>query len=70
VLRSFDNEQIFDLEGLKGRLLSSSYIPKEGAGHDVMLRELDALFTRHQSDGKVRVRYETKLYTGLMKHFI
>jgi SAM-dependent methyltransferase len=67
VLRSFDNEQIFDLEGLKGRLLSSSYIPKEGPGHDVMLRELEELFARHQSGGKVRVGYETKLYTGRMK---
>jgi SAM-dependent methyltransferase len=63
-LHSFDNEQIFDLDGLKGRLLSSSYIPKGGPGHDAMIRELEALFARHQSGGKVRVGYETKLYTG------
>jgi SAM-dependent methyltransferase len=64
VLRIFDNEQVFDLEGLKGRLLSSSYIPKEGAGYDKMIRDLEALFARHQTGGKVRVGYETKLYTG------
>ena len=35
----FDNEQILDYEGLKGRLLSSSYAPLEGqAGHEAMIR--------------------------------
>ncbi|HEY4064527.1 MAG TPA: class I SAM-dependent methyltransferase [Puia sp.] len=64
VLRSFENEQIFDLGGLKGRLLSSSYIPKEGSHYDKMIRDLEALFARYQSGGRVRVGYETKLYTG------
>lgn len=64
VLQCFDNEQVFDLEGLKGRLLSSSYIPKEGPGFDTMIRDLELLFVRHQSGGRVRVGYETKLYTG------
>jgi len=67
LLRSFDNEQRFDFDGLKGRLLSSSYIPKEGRGHDGMLKELEALFARHQSDGQVRVGYETKVYSGVIK---
>jgi SAM-dependent methyltransferase len=64
VLQSFDNEQVFDLDGLKGRLLSSSYIPKEGPGYDAMIRDLEALFARYQSGGKLRIGYETKLYTG------
>ena len=67
LLTSFDNEQRFDFDGLKGRLLSSSYIPKEGKGHDDMIRELELLFARHQSAGQVRVGYETKLYTGIVK---
>jgi SAM-dependent methyltransferase len=68
LLRSFDNEQLFDFDGLKGRLLSSSYIPKEGPGHDGMMKELEALFARHQSAGQVRVGYDTKVYTGVLKN--
>jgi SAM-dependent methyltransferase len=67
VLAVFDNEQVFDFDGLKGRLLSSSYIPKEGAGHDAMMKALAALFERHQAGGGVRVGYETKLYTGVIR---
>ncbi|HEV3325128.1 MAG TPA: class I SAM-dependent methyltransferase [Puia sp.] len=67
LLRSFDNEQLFDLEGLKGRLLSSSYIPKGGPGFMKMIRELEKLFARHRSGGKVRVGYETKVYTGVIR---
>jgi hypothetical protein len=29
-LRAFSNDQIHDFDGLKGRLLSSSYMPAEG----------------------------------------
>ncbi|HET6255176.1 MAG TPA: class I SAM-dependent methyltransferase [Puia sp.] len=64
VLHSFENEQRFDFNGLKGRLLSSSYIPKEGAGYEEMMAALKALFDRHAVNGQVRVGYETKVYTG------
>lgn len=67
VLRSFENEQLFDLAGLTGRLLSSSYIPKGGPGYDAMMAELAALFGRHAAGGQVRVRYETKVYTGRIR---
>ena len=67
VLRIFDNEQIFDFEGLKGRLLSSSYILKGGPDYEAMIRDLENLFARHQTGGKVRVGYETKLYTGRIR---
>jgi hypothetical protein len=66
LLRSFENEQRFDFDGLKGRLLSSSYIPKEGARNAEMMRTLLALFDRHASGGLVRVGYETKVYTGVL----
>jgi SAM-dependent methyltransferase len=66
-LDQFPNEQLFDFAGLKGRLLSSSYIPKEGPLAGKMLTDLEALFARHQSGGIVRVRYDTKLYTGVLK---
>jgi SAM-dependent methyltransferase len=67
VLTVFDNEQLFDFEGLKGRLLSSSYIPKDGPVHDAMMKALVALFERHRSGGRVRVGYETKVYTGVIR---
>ena len=67
LLQSFANEQLFDFEGLKGRLLSSSYIPKGGPGFMKMIRELEKLFARHRSGGKVRVGYETKVYTGVVR---
>jgi SAM-dependent methyltransferase len=62
----FDNEQLFDYAGLKGRLLSSSYIPKEGPGFAAMMADLELLFEKHQSGGRVRVGYDTKLYSGLL----
>jgi SAM-dependent methyltransferase len=65
-LTIFPNEQRFDLTGLTGRLLSSSYIPKEGPGHAAMLRELEQLFGQYASGGKVRVGYATKVYTGTL----
>jgi len=66
LLRSFENEQRFDFDGLKGRLLSSSYIPKEGPRFAGMMSALKDLYNRHAVDGRVRVGYETKLYTGLL----
>jgi SAM-dependent methyltransferase len=66
VLRSFGNEQRFDFDGLKGRLLSSSYIPKEGPGFAAMIDALKELFMRHAAGGQVRVGYETKVYTGVL----
>jgi SAM-dependent methyltransferase len=67
LLRSFENEQRFDYDGLKGRLLSSSYIPKEGPRVSAMLEALRALFDRHAAGGRVRVGYETKVYTGTLE---
>ncbi len=56
----FPNEQILDFEGLRGRLMSSSYAPVEGeSGHDALIDGLQALFRRHASDGTVRIDYGT-----------
>ena len=44
---AFPNQQVFDYEGLKGRLLSSSYAPDIGhPNHDPMLRNSKAFATR------------------------
>ncbi len=63
--RVFTNFQEFGFEGLKGRLLSSSYIPKEGQdGYEAMIRELRALFEQYQCGGLIRINYDTKVYTA------
>jgi hypothetical protein len=62
-LQTFDNSQSFDFEGLKGRLLSSSYAPLAGQpGHEPMLVELRRIFDAHQVDGRVDFLYKTNLY--------
>ncbi|MCA9103493.1 MAG: class I SAM-dependent methyltransferase [Planctomycetales bacterium] len=63
--RTFANEQRFDFAGLRGRLLSSSYVPAaDDPGREPMLAELRRLFDRHAEAGQVRVLYETELYFG------
>lgn len=60
---SFPSQQVFDLEGLLGRLRSSSYAPQEGhANHVPMLSELRAIFDKYQRDGRVIFAYETMMY--------
>lgn len=67
MLATFSNHQLFDFEGLKGRLLSSSYIPKEGPQHVELMRGLRELFDRHAAGGRIRVGYDTKVYSGVVK---
>jgi SAM-dependent methyltransferase len=57
-----DYYQTFDLAGLKGRLLSSSYCPKEGPAHDAVMRCMDDLFARYAQDGSLRFSYVTNVY--------
>lgn len=64
-LHSFENVQRFDLAGLRGRLLSSSYAPEAGQpNHQPMLDALAAIFARHQSSGAVAFEYDTNVYYG------
>jgi ubiquinone/menaquinone biosynthesis C-methylase UbiE len=62
---TFANQQRFDYESLKGRLLSSSYAPSAGQpGHEAMISELADIFARCQVDGKVSFDYDTKVHLG------
>lgn len=64
-LATFSYRQRFDYEGLKGRLLSSSYAPNAGhPNHAPMLRALRSLFERHQQDGCVTWHYRTRVFYG------
>lgn len=63
--RRLYNEQLLDLEGLRGRMLSSSYTPAEGdparAGIE---HEIRGLFHRHAQEGVVRIEYDVDIYLG------
>ncbi len=64
-LHTFDYAQVFDFEGLKGRLMSSSYSPAKGtAAHEPMVRELREIFEKHQAGGRVSFEYKTEVYLG------
>lgn len=63
--KHFANSQEFDLEGLKGRLMSSSYAPVEtDAAYAPMMKELERIFDLYHSDGSITIRYDTKMVYG------
>ncbi len=59
---SVSNFQLFNLDGLKGRLKSSSYCPKEGDEYKQLMQEVDDLFYKFEKDGIVKFEYETDIY--------
>ena len=64
-LRKFENRQAFDLDGVKGRLLSSSYTPEPGhPNYQPMLDALRAIFNQHNHNGKAAFDYVTLMYLG------
>jgi SAM-dependent methyltransferase len=63
--RVFTQVQVFDFDGIRGRLLSSSYVPAaDHPRHAPMLQALRAIFDAHQQDGRVRLEYDTELFFG------
>lgn len=63
--QSFYNYQDVNFEGLKGRVLSSSYMPNDGhKDFDHMIYCLKKIFNRYQENNLVRLDYDTKIYFG------
>jgi len=59
------NSQDCDLESLRGRLRSSSYVPSEGEPKFTeMMAALDALFAAHQQGGRVVMEFSTWVHLG------
>ena len=59
------NEQVLDYEGLRGRLVSSSYVPlPEDRRHAALMDDLRALFDAHQRGGTVRMTYDCEVVMG------
>lgn len=64
-LKVFYNYQIFDFEGLKGRLLSSSYMPSvNDNGYSEMINDLKVLFDHYKENNLIKIDYDTKLFVG------
>lgn len=64
-LHTFPNEQLFDWDGLLGRVLSSSYVPlPDSPGYDLMVKRLREIFDQHSQTGKVAFEYNTEVYLG------
>ena len=61
----FYNEQLFDYEGVKGRLLSSSYAPNAGhPNYAPMIAHLENIFKEYEQSGKVGFSYDCNLLLG------
>mgnify|MGYP003404023278 FL=1 len=62
---TFPNEQVFDYEDLKGRLLSSSYAHLPGEeNYEPMMTGLGRLFEKYNQENKISFEYETEAYIG------
>lgn len=65
VEKRFLNTQAFDFAALKGRMLSSSYVPEEGhPSYEPMMKALEDIFHQYQQNGVVTFHYDTALYLG------
>jgi hypothetical protein len=63
--RDLPNHQVFDWEGLCGRLRSSSFAPTEShANYAPMMLQLRKIFEQHQESGSVRMDYFARVYFG------
>ncbi len=59
------NQQVFGLEEMVGRILSSSYMPQpDHPRYPAMLRRIKELFSRCQKDGHVQMEYDCVVTYG------
>lgn len=64
----FSNPQVYNLERLKGDLVSYSYIPnEEDPRFNYMISELELLFKKYNKNGTLIFDYETVVYYCKMK---
>jgi len=61
--KTFDNVQILDFDGLKGRVLSSSYMPAESDERfQRRVEELRTLFAKYAENDRIKIFYNTRVY--------
>src|SRR5690606_18880814 len=63
-IKTFKNVQEVDLEALKGRIFSSSYMPTEDEASPELMEAIKTFFDKHHKDGKVELEYVTRVYRG------
>jgi ubiquinone/menaquinone biosynthesis C-methylase UbiE len=61
----FAHKQVFDFEGLAGRIMSASYCPLPGEDNYLILfKSLKEAFDRYSINDRVDFNYETDVYVG------
>ena len=61
----FANVQNVDFDGLKGRMLSASYMPDESdAAFPALIAELESLFAKHSENDRINILYDTNVYVS------
>ena len=61
----FQNAQHVDFDGLKGRMLSASYMPSEqDPVFPEMIEELQSLFAKHSENDRINILYDTNVYVS------
>jgi SAM-dependent methyltransferase len=61
--RRVPNRQRLSRDGLRGRLLSASYVPgPTEPGHDAAVEAIDRLFDEHEQNGEVLIEYDMELH--------
>ncbi|MNE80212.1 hypothetical protein D3C80_1767610 [compost metagenome] len=64
-LDRFENRQLFDLDGVLGRLNSSSYAPAIGTpAYEQLTALIRREFARYAVDGRIPFNYCTLVYSG------
>jgi SAM-dependent methyltransferase len=62
-LKTFLNVQTLDFEGMKGRILSSSYMPSENEPlFEPLVGELRRLFDKYAESGRIQILYSTNIF--------
>lgn len=63
-IKTFKNIQEVDLEALKGRIFSSSYMPNENEATPELMEAIQVFYDKHQKGGVVELEYVTRVYRG------
>jgi len=64
---SFPNFQTLDLNGLKGRVQSITYVPESGDEHKRIMNEVKDVFDKYNNGNLVKMEYTTKVFWGKIK---
>jgi len=61
----FAYKQPLDLDGIVGRAMSTSYIPRAGAAREQLIADLQQLYEKHRNDrGLVTLAYTTSVFSA------